>query len=364
MLSLLNRGFSWQDPESGKVIKVAKHSPPIEITNLRDISQQLLMLSFRRSQIDSARWLPLVGVARREKQQEPTGIEIIHCPFSLSSCLNLQNPEEDAPDYAQMLAHYIIPSDDTIIETPIQIAHHRNSLIYTDKKGQDTFTDNKIIIMLTGDSGRLYGNNNREPANPSWVSKWQLKRMGELVLDICDRLDYEAELEGKDFAVEECSTIGKGLSFRTDENYGYQHWGDIADFDPAIFHSYIQHPEGLEGSTKINIINHELEIPAGKALDLQLTFQPRVYRVELEQLVRCSDSRVVWSPVSVDYVRSSLKYDFKKFIWDSGPNRNGSHFYRAKVYGAEGMLLGWDTVNFFITNYEQIETPAITSSCN
>jgi hypothetical protein len=69
-------------------------------------------------------------------------------------------------------------------------------------------------------------------------------------------------------------------------------------------------------------------------------------------MVRCPDRSIAWTKVSEAQIRYTTKFSDQFQIWDAGPNNNGSHFIRAKVYGKEG-LLGWDVLKLFTTNYDR-----------
>lgn len=365
LMRILNQGFTWQDANSKETIRFEKENPVIKTEELSQISQSLLKLSTRRAQIPSAMFFPLIESEPEthlsgDQRPIPSGIEIIHCPFSLSACVELQHKtRNDGSTVGPFDVHYIIPQDSELTDYPLQLSLHEDAI--STEINESKSPSYKIMIMLSGYSGRLIAGA-RQHIYPMWLSKWQLARMGELVIDICHKLiaDYGNRYP---FSLSECSEESKGVHFRTQDKNSPIRWGDILDFDERIFSTYLHAPEGLAGETAFQFSSKELTYTAGTPIRFELMFQPRVQYVEIERLVRCSSERAVWAPVGTTDVRSQVKLPFEKFLWDSGPNANGEQFFKAKVYNNEGQLLGWDVGQIYLQKYETTKPSLNYTAC-
>ena len=84
----------------------------------------------------------------------PTGILVTHCPFDVSTCLALQSTKANNTKQVRLGAHYIIPSDTEALRRPIKILPHREPVLLTDPQGGIMTVTNRIVVMLTGKSGR------------------------------------------------------------------------------------------------------------------------------------------------------------------------------------------------------------------
>ena len=259
-----------------------------------------------------------------------------------------------------MQAHYVIPSDDHIVDSPLQLATHETPLHTIGPDGISEI-QNKIFIMLTGPSGKIV-NGIRTDANPLWASKWQLQRLGELVSDICNQIaaDYKDKAPFKN---DECSQVGKFLKFRSPIANGLSHWGEIHDFDASIFASYIHSPTGLSGETSFSFAADEAIFEAGSTIRFQLQFQPNVQQVVIEKLARCPNHQTIWSRISKRESLSQTSMQFERAPWDAGPNGNGEQFYRAKVYEKNEALVGWATTRFLLKNFKATEISPEASEC-
>ncbi|MBI2601752.1 MAG: hypothetical protein HYW48_01740 [Deltaproteobacteria bacterium] len=348
LMEILNSGFTWQDAESKTVIQLPKESPVLQSKNFRDVPEDLLRLRTSPAQVFSARYFPLVQHSSGEEKIVPKGLEIIHCPFALSACLEAQGA-----DSGELIeAHYVLPQDNTFFETPLQLTPHEIPLRRLRTDGVITKND-KVVIMLSGASGKMVGGS-RLDANPLWLTKWQLHRLGELVVDVCAQLAYDHR-ESLLLSKEECVQVGKGVSFRTQgENDPYE-WGDIDDYDHKIFTSYLSSPGGLSGETEFVFKTEQKIFEQGAPVPFHLAFQLDVRTLELEKLVRCSHGRTVWSVIERIGVRSETKKEFERTFWDGGPNKNGEQFLRAKVRGKKGELKGWAMTTLMIKNFETEE---------
>ena len=360
LMSLLNEGFSWQSPDSQELIHFPKESPPLRVKDFSEIDQQLLKLNIRRSEVNSAVYLPLTGTRKYDQRFVPKGVEIIHCPYNISICLEMQN-SSSSQEVGLFEGHYLIPSDPRFTDVPVQLSRHDQPVRILNPDGSISLSD-KLVVVLTGPSGRVV-EGERQTVNPLWLTKWQLQRMAELVNDVCVKMftDYGEQLA---FSVEQCQSVGQALHLRVQEKRSLYQWGDISDFDASIFASYLEHPEGLAGATLLRATQMHQLIDAGRPISFSLFFQLRAQKIVVEQLVRCPlDRSVRWSFVTRDSVRSKSSYSFQKSLFDAGPNSNGDHFLRAKVYSKEGLLLGWDIIALKLKNYEPLSDTEYYPEC-
>ena len=220
LVQILNHGFTWKNHETKEVITLKKAVPSI---SLRDFSQTL---KTQRAKIFSAIRLRFVNGGVFGPEQIPTGIEIVHCPLTLSACLELQGTE--VTDRRTVLqAHYLIPENDKIFDFPIQLRDHEKALRRTSAGGELEYSS-KVVLMLVGRAGRL-----REKqtlgAIPDWFTSWQLERMAEVVGDICEKLAI-LQPEDKQGYWRRCVTINEGLHFQR-QNASHPLWGRISSFD-------------------------------------------------------------------------------------------------------------------------------------
>ncbi len=343
LIQLLNSGFTWKDPESGQEIVVPKEDPPIAIEKLQQDSKNLLRLSTRGAQVFSAELLPFIRSETGETMV-PKGLEITHCPFSLSMCLRIQNMDK----YKDFLgAHYVIPSDNSVTDLPLQILRHESPLSLINGKGEEEVTD-RVVIMLTGKSGWLV-NGLRQKVIPTWLSKWQMQSLGELATDICHKIVFDHNATD----LEKCLSLKTdGIKLRQNGRNGLSLWGDVPDLDRSLFLSYLQNAGMIEGETVFEFPSQTRRYTKGEAIPFDLKFQKQVTSIQLERLIRCSDQNIVWETLETRSIRALSSYNFTHSFWDGGPNRDGEHFLRAKVYGKDGELLGWDIASLHITDFE------------
>ena len=221
----------------------------------------------------------------------------------------------------------------------------------------DVYQD-AMVVILVGNSGR-YVQGKRIPAIPTWMTGNQLRLLGGLVNDICARLATDNKI---DFNA--CISTGgaNGVRFRNPAGEDYR-WGDIPDFDETIFKAHISNGGALQDSTAFEFAGERRQFNAGQKVPLTLRFGPRAKLIEIESLVRCSDQRVVWAPEQTVQVRSLTKRTIEVEKNDSGPNDNGDHFFRARVLGVNGEVIGWAIDRIYLTNYEKAGNVAPSKYC-
>ncbi|MCB9228440.1 MAG: hypothetical protein H6618_02420 [Deltaproteobacteria bacterium] len=363
MIEALNKGFLWTDPENNNIIAFREESPPINLDNLRTVSSNHLQLSnlttSSPNQVYAARFLRLHNQGTHHRSQTPTKIRIVHCPLSFSGCIEEQLWDGQSEKKMWMGAHYLVPSSANISEMPLQIYPHDEAVPVTDSQGRMNFSQDEVVIALTGLSGKIR-DGVRKSANPLWLSEFQLRNLNALTDYICDRLAYD----NPQITRIGCLETGNGIHFQTNPANTPLTWGDIPDFDPIIFHSYIGNRHSLSGKTVIEHPDNKRIYKSGDAVRLNLTFGLRAKSLELERLIRCPDNeRAYWSVIDREMIRSQNSFMFEKTILGSGPNQDGNHYFRAKVFDEDNQLLGWDQAHIYITDYEPGPDPVFPGDC-
>jgi hypothetical protein len=363
LTDLLNKGFEWQNPKSGEFISFPPENPPIKNQDLALDQQKLFRLNTPRAEIANAKFFPLTRVDSGERQNHPRRIEIVHCPFTLSGCLELlQHKDNDV----EVGAHYIVPAEITdsteaseLVTQVFQVAHHEEVVEITPPSGGVQFIDDAIVIMLSGRSGRI-NNGVRDPARPGWYTVAQLKALGNLVNDLCLMLSNDPTIK-----MEECVSMkgSNGLHFHQQGVSEVLRWGDIPDFDETIFAAYIANPTGLPGGDASFEFGRANRFTAGQAVPIKAVFSPSARIVELEELVRCPDGKLVWSSLSTEHVRAASRIVINKTFWDAGPNGNGEHHFRIRVFAGIDELIGWDVANIFLQKYDTDASSFSSKEC-
>lgn len=359
LIQILNEGFVWQDPRNGEQLIFEKESPKIDVNDDKFPKNGRNWLALNdmpdAAEINMATYLPLVTVPSSEIVNKPKRVEVIHCPLTLSACLELQTRNQESD--IRLAAHYVIPQDRTIFGRVVQVAQHKEVVMLTNDKGEDVPVQDAVVIMLVGNSGRAVSGS-RSPAIPTWFTDRQLRAMGAVVEAVCTALSTR-----KDEPVDrdECmSTSGdRGVQFRHQAASEEFRWGDIADFDPTIFNAYIENPSGLSSEVAFEFDGDERRFQAGEEIPLTVLFDTSARTVELERLNRCPSGKVVWEPVRIDQVRAAKRATFEEIYHDSGPNRNGDQFFRARIYSRDGRLVGWSIDQIFLEDFEK--EPAFAS---
>ena len=351
LIQILNTGFVWQDESSGEKLELSKEPVPIAVASFASNGQAWFKLSEPSSPIFGVSYLPLVTVPLGEFVNKPKHIEIIHCPLTLSACLELQTRTKESDIH--LAAHYIIPpidpAFDATLNKVLQVADHKQVLIVTDHKGVNAPVDDAIVIMLVGNSGRMLAGT-RQPALPNWFSDLQLRAMGQLVNDVCTLLSQQDATVNRDL----CRSISddQGVHFRYQEKSEEYRWGDIADFDPTIFAAYVKSPGGLGTEIKFSFPPGIHQSRAGDQLAISLLFDSTARTLELERLNRCPSGKVVWEPLQTLQVRGLTALALSQAFHDSGPNRSGAQFFRIRAYGKDSHLIGWSIDEVLQRDYE------------
>ena len=362
LIQILNTGFVWQDEASGEKLELSKEAAPIAVASFPSNGQAWFKLSEPTSPIFGVSFLPLVTVPLGEFVNKPKHIEVIHCPLTLSACLELQTRSKESD--VHLAAHYIIPPIDPAVDATLnrvlQVADHKQVLVVTDHKGANTPVDDAIVIMLVGNSGRMVAGT-RQPALPNWFSDLQLRAMGQLVNDVCTLLSQQDATVNRDLC--RSPSDDQGVHFRFQDKSEEYRWGDVADFDPTIFAAYVKSPGGLGTEIKFDFPLGIHQSRAGDQLSLSMLFDSTVRTLELERLNRCPSGKVVWEPLQTLQVRGVTALALSQAFHDSGPNRSGAQYFRIRAYGKDSHLIGWSIDEVLQHDYESEVTFASDKFC-
>ena len=366
LINILNDGFVWQDPSTGEILELAKERPPINPDDFSRDLQGWFELNESEAFSDFAPYATRFELASSAAQNgnEPKRIEIIHCPMSASACLEMQNTDGDRDLYVYMEPHIVIPqwygesSDkDSIFNQALQIADLHKVRRVTNAAGDGSYVDNAVVIMIAGTSGKII-DGERWPAIPTWLSGHQLELLSVLSSEICRHLE---EKSGVDAA--ECMGFSSenGIQFRSRGTSEEFRWGDIADFDRSIFEASINNR--LTSQVAFEFPGDKRVFRAGE-IKLTLAMDLRhAKEIRLEKLARCKSGHVTWVNISTDGVEGERRKTFEKLINDSGPNRNGDHFFKVKIYDSEGEVIGWAIDQIYVENYSDELRYASESDC-
>ncbi len=352
LIEILNQGFVWQDPRNGEQLIFDKEEIKIDVNDdgFPKNGRNWLALGDLpdAAEIYTATYLPLATVPTSGPVNLPGRVEVIHCPLTLSACLELQTRNEESD--IRLAAHYMIPQDRTIFSRVLQVAQHKEVVILTNSKGEDVPVQDAVVVMLVGNSGRSVSGA-RNPAIPTWFTDRQLRAMAQVVNDVCTLL---SQRKNEPVNRDECmsSSGDRGVKFRHQAESEEYRWGDIADFDATIFDAYIENPSGLSTEVAFEFDGDERRFEAGEGIPLTVLFDTTARTVELERLNRCPSGKVVWEPVRIDQVRAEKSVTFEEVYHDSGPNRNGDQFFRARIYAKDGQLTGWSIDQVFLEGFE------------
>jgi hypothetical protein len=349
-IETLNRGFLWQDDDTQEKIELPARNPPLTIESFSAPIQANLQLGTSISEIFSVDYLQLTYGETGKIDNQPKRVVVVHCPLTLSSCLASQ-VQTPSPDHVALGAHYIIPADEKLLKKPVKILPHRAPVRLTDTNGQQQLMTDAIVIMIVGQSGH-YKDGQRMQANPSWYSRKQLQRMGEVIEGVCTLINRD----DPSVDVQRCRTPQDGLEFRVPSGRAFR-IGDIADFEPSIFWSFARNPGDLSGDIDLQLPPNQKLFPAGSPININLAFIRSTAKINVQILERCPSGKTVWSTINSMPVRNLDRKTIVVERFDQGPNLNGQQFVRALAYDANGRLMGWGIQDFFLSNFDRTGTP-------
>lgn len=362
MLAVLNSGFEWRDPTTGEEIVLPPYHQRLERMNVPYPAQQFFNLRTSAAQLYQAHWLLPTHPQVRKGTNRPRRILVLHCPFSLSACLELQNAPQSADSIA-LQAHYIIPANTDVIDYPIQVAHHDRRVLVTAPDGQAELQQDKIVIMLSGNSGRIV-TNVRVAADPTWQSGFQLEWLGYMVKELCSaHLGLRSTTQ-----IQSCSDpqhADTRVEFRLNQAAptANHRWGEIADFDRNIYAAYLQQPRSLQTAFVWLDRSTNGKYGRGESVRLALPSNGRNWYV-LEKLVRCPDSgKLLYVPVTQSESTARRQQQFSVMFYDRGPNGDGRQFLRAKVFKQQ-KLQAWAVGSLKIAGYDDAPDSIYYEGCD
>lgn len=349
LMAKLNYGDFWQDPESGETINLEKESTPLSIDKFPAHIRENMRLFTGASDVYAAQYFELTWQQSNDLRNVPNHIRVIHCPFSLSACLELQNPTEEK-DAIRLNAHYVIPPDKSVVQKPLQIAQHRSVLLLTDNRGEPESVQDALIVMLTGNSGS-YAKGQRIRTNPKWFNPYQLQQMGTIIRNVCPRIQADIN---ENLDISKCvSPRGDGgIRFYHQGNSEQYQWGDIPDFDESIFQAYVDTPDALGGQARFQFPDGKNVYNATQPVSFNVRFIKGTAKVVLEHMESCPDGKLIWAVKEQQLVRNTDVRGFQTTLFYKGPNGNGQHFFRTMVYDKEGNLQGWNIEDIYLRNYD------------
>lgn len=343
LMLVLNEGFNWQDPSTGELLKLEAEKEAYSLSSFP------YRLQTKRARIFSAVHLRLGSREDEVREQNPRGVEVVHCPLSLSACIEIQG--QQLGEGPRLGAHYVIPTRGGVTDFPLQLWDHKASLPRTASNGETSYSD-RVVIMLTGQSGKIVGGE-RHMVNPIWFTSWQLQSLGEVVGEVCDRLASEDWPEGEELAWKDCAMVNSGVKIQTTQLGAPYTWGDVVDYDADVFAAYIRSPGGLSGVASFEFESQERVFEEG-IIKSKLKFPLGAKYVEFQRLLRCGDSGITqWSRILRLGVDSLNELELPLYLRDGGPNGDGAHFLRAKVEGNNEELLGWTTSRIYLKSFSE-----------
>ena len=339
LIKSFNKGAQFAIYSVKEKMTILPDKTPLDLGKLDFYARRSLRIETQRGELLFARRMILPRSSASIKSQNATGIEIIHCPKKLSACLEMQFLA-DSP--ASLQTHYIIPQDDEISGV-LQVNLHDEAVRYRNKEGQLVYRDGRIVIMLVGESG-IFKSGKRSESRPLWLTKWQIKKMGKLIRELCYEMGQKnssSEEEASSF-YQECIQNEEKVRYQTMQNPSKAYWGDLPDYDQTLFTSYKKSLDSSEEASFLPTHGGTKLIQAGSPFSLRLSFHQSIAHVEIEQLYKCSDGSFRWALLSSDSIHNKNSLEKTKTLWNLGPNGDGKHFFRMKVYSDTGSFLGWD----------------------
>lgn len=365
LIDILNQGRTWQNAADTEKVELVPVTPVIDKAEFPVEAQALFQLVTSQGEIFNSQMFPLYQHPNT-LPNAPTHVKVVHCPMSLSACLEIQNIRSDK-DTARLRAHFIIPPFETdssgmARQLAFQVTPMAYAVELTDSQGDLREVNDAVVVMLTGKSGR-YVNGQRLSANPAWYTPRQLQVLGAVVKDICQKLSRDNEQINS----MECRTPRhtRGVQFHAqgplDPTYK---WGDIPDFEETIFEAYIRANDSLtEGEAEFEFHNRSKRYPAMQEFSFDVRFTLNVQYIAIERAVRCPGGKIIWAPLTSSQVHGRDSKTFRTEIHDGGPNNNGETYLRAKVYDDSNKLIAWSIDQVLIYNFDPELRPVYPDAC-
>lgn len=352
LIAMLNTGSHWIGSDGDK-IELAPESPPIKTEDLPLEGQRWLSLNFDTAEILNASRFELTNTNIPSIKNNPDHLTVIHCPLSLSACLESQN--NPSATGVTLGAHYVIPQNGDVFPRALQLVPHDRIVVMSDRNGKSAQISDSIVIMMVGISGS-YVDGYRNQADPRWMTPWQLRRLSAVVSGVCNSL-HERD---PNIQTPKCQTIGGqgGVNFFTQGNRAYYRWGDVPDYDDSLISSYLKSRDAnLESEVVFNFPSKNKSFQANQDFPFSVQFPTGTYYVWLQRSVRCPNGQIVWDKIQNATTKGTTSFSFSSRFIDSGPNNNGEQFLRLVAFDETNQLVAWETDEVQINNFESDYSP-------
>ncbi|MDD9951490.1 MAG: hypothetical protein OXT67_07990 [Zetaproteobacteria bacterium] len=334
---VLGQGFAVHDPKNQDKKTVERKQELLDNEKLGQTISESFGIGFYLEQspndVYTASYLGLDKTVHHAKsvKQDPSGVHVVHCPFSLSTCVAFQSAADIHNRHDFIGAHYIIPPEDEAVAKPVQLLQHQYAA-HSRIDDQERTHAGKVVVMLAGVSGK-YSPDTRQQVRPAWLTHKSLFKLASVIKVVCDKIAYRQGISS-----EQC------LSNTTFEvpTEKYQ-LGQVPDYDDAIFRHYLRH----KGSSESVAILEPLaeEIGANTEFEIRASVSDQVSLVTIEQLFRCADANQLrWHTIAELPQNGAGQVRFPRKLLSPGPNGDGSHFFRIKTMQNQ-QLTGWDQLS-------------------
>ncbi len=357
LIAVLNKGALWIS-QDGNRLELEPEQSQIVIEDLPLEGQRWLALNFDTAEILNASRFELTSVNIPSVKNTPDHLTVIHCPLSLSACLESQN--NSAPTGITLGAHYVIPQNGDVFPRALQLVPHDRVVLMSDRNGKKAQISDSLVVMMVGLSGSYVGGY-RYQAKPTWMTPWQLRRLSAVVAGLCQNLQEK----DPNIDLERCkATSGPGgINFIRQADRAYYRWGDIPDYDESLISSYLKSKDAnLESEVVFKFANNSKSYLAHQDLPFSVQFPTGTYYVWLQRAVRCPSGQVVWDKIQNATTKGKTSFDFEARFIDSGPNQNGQHFMRLVAFDSSNKLVAWDTAQIQVSEFETEYSPP-SDSC-
>ncbi len=347
LMNILNEGRTWQDPKTGQTLTLAPENPPLDLEEFPADGRKWMKLETSGSDISNARMFELTNENHTELVNTPTHIKIIHCPLTLSACLELQDTTLNNP--IALGAHFMVPQDEKLFAKALHLTQLDRPVSITDQNGKKQQITDAIVIMLVGNSGR-YIEGIRKNADPTWFTASQLRKLGAVISGVCNVLSQT--ISGFDRAACQEPENKNGVHFQLQGQRTTYRWGDVPDFDKSIFYAYLRSSDyNIEGEAEFVFPSDKKTFKATDTIEFEARFPPGVTWIRLQRAMRCDDQQLVWETVRSDAVQKAKSYKYNIQVLDAGPNGNGRQFFRTMVNDEDNKLTAWAIDDLYVTGF-------------
>lgn len=336
ILTLMKSGFSTIDPVTSEPIVLEPSSINLDLTAFPSQLRNLLEFDtfyvgdIRESFLFSAQSLPLASPANK-----PKSIQVVHCPLSISACINQMNSVSSTKSGLQ--AHYIIPNSQELSPGVLQFARHAESVQVRLPDDSNEKVQDRIIVMVAGLSGR-YSGGQRFYSEPTWTTEYQVRLLGSAIKNICAalaRIDQDSSIRCDD------DEIRRRVTLRAQNQQKYS-FGDVVDIDQEMLDLSLSSSSDPTSKVVLALPSDSKSMSVNEPFSASISVPDGTKLVQFSRLVLCQNKNVVWESVSKRHIRTSNEVQLNDLQWfDAGPNFTGRQFFRAQAFSETGKLIGW-----------------------